>query len=121
MVSEKTEYNRKSRREIIQALGTYCRLCSSDSNLEVHHHDNIQRGRGRGTSQRIADWRREMASPNCSLILLCKRCHLIIDKDIVLQKNIPIENMTAYNRIVFDFEEETYLEILIQKGVIING
>jgi len=118
LVTEKTKYNRKQRKEIIRALGIHCRLCGDKTRLEIHHHDNILRGRSRGTSQRISDWKRELSSPNCSLVLLCKRCHLIVDKDINSEKNISIKEMTAYNRIVFDFEEEKYLEVLIQKGII---
>lgn len=70
------EYYQKSRAKVIEELGGGCTSCRTTSGLEIHHVVQTISGRGRGSNQRLADWRRNMDK----IKLLCKDCHKIEHK-----------------------------------------
>jgi len=76
MPTNRPEYYLDWRNHIVNNLGNECVLCGSTLFLEIHHEDEIVRGKGRGSLARLTEWKRELEKEEeYCLILLCKRCH----------------------------------------------
>lgn len=52
-----------------------CETAFDECNLEIHHDDDLNRGKGRGRLDRLTEWRRQLRSKNCCLMILCPVCH----------------------------------------------
>jgi len=77
------EYQRRERNKIIQKLGGKCQKCGVSvktrtvdgivvDNMEIHHKNGTAlKSRGRGSTRRLTDWKRNIDK----LGLHCKKCH----------------------------------------------
>jgi len=90
-LSKNQKYYRKGKLEVFQELTEReglvalhdlfpCFSCKAYFNylrgfIVVHHDDEIDRGMGRGRFDRLVEWRRQLQNKNCSLMLLCNKCH----------------------------------------------
>lgn len=64
-------YYAVEREKIIRRLGNRCSRCGTSTDLEIHHIDNCNLGRGRGRLDRLTEWRRHFDN----LQVLCMDCH----------------------------------------------
>lgn len=66
-------YFKKWKNRIIQQLGGKCVSCFDTVNLEIHHIKPLCTNSGRGRTERLTDWKKQLSTGN--IILLCQNCH----------------------------------------------
>lgn len=70
------EYFHREQHKIYEQLGGVCEVCGIKENLQIHHKIPTISGRGRGSLNRLSDWKKEL--PTGNLMLVCEQCHLKI-------------------------------------------